>query len=305
VRSGANDGAPDPRDEVRAGGRAADDEVRAARALVAPALVVLGLVTAYPVAMALWLATRRKILVLGVDEPVGLANVAHLLTDDRFWGALRNTTVFAGAAVTIEVLLGLGFAVLLDRKVPGEGLLRAAVLVPWALPTVVSARMWAWLFHPHHGLVGALLGGDLLATPRGAMVAAVVVDVWKTTPFVALLLLAGLKTIPGEVRRAAAIDGATGLTAFVRIDLPLLRGTLAVAILLRGLDALRVFDAIWVLTEGGPASSTETLSIYAYKTLLRAGDFGYGSTLSTATLFVVAALAAVWLRASRPGGLVR
>lgn len=286
-------------------GAAPRDEVRAARALVAPALVVLALVTAYPVVMALWLSTRRKILVLGVDEPVGFANVTHLLADDRFWGALRNTTVFTGVAVSIEIVLGLAFAVLLDRKVPGSGLLRGSVLVPWALPTVVSARMWAWLLHPHHGLLGVLFPDDLLGSPTGAMAAAILVDVWKTTPFVTLLLLAGLKTIPDEVRRAAAIDGATGWKAFVRIDLPLLRGTLAVAVLLRGLDALRVFDAIWVLTEGGPAASTETLSIYAYKTLLRAGDFGYGSTIATATLFVVAALAAVWLGATRPGGLVR
>lgn len=283
-------------------------EVRAARVMVGPALALMALVTAYPVVMAAWLSTRRRILVFGEDRPVGLANVSHLLGDDRFWSALGNTLTFAGAAVTLELALGLGFAVLLDRRTPGSGLLRIAVLVPWALPTVVSARMWAWLLHPHHGVVGAWLsrgGDDVLGTPAGAMLAAVVVDVWKTTPFVALLLLAGLKTIPDEVRRAAAVDGATGLTAFLRIDLPLLRGTIAVAVLLRGLDALRVFDAIWVLTEGGPANTTETLSIYAYKTLLRAGDFGYGSTLATATLLVVAALALTWLRIARPPGLVR
>ena len=286
----------------------AREETRAARAMVAPALVLMALVTAYPVVMAVWLSTRRRILVFGEDRPVGLANVTHLLGDERFWSALGNTLTFAGAAVTLELALGLAFAVLLDRRAPGSGLLRIAVLVPWALPTVVSARMWAWLLHPHHGLLGTWLsprGDDVLGTPAGAMLAAIAVDVWKTTPFVALLLLAGLKTIPDEVRRAAAIDGASGLTAFLRVDLPLLRGTIAVAVLLRGLDALRVFDAIWVLTEGGPANTTETLSIYAYKTLLRAGDFGYGSTLATATLLVVAALAITWLRIARPPGLVR
>lgn len=283
-------------------------ETRAARAMVTPALLLMALVTAYPVVMAVWLSTRRRILVFGEDRPVGLDNVLHLLADERFWSALGNTLYFAGVAVGIELVLGLAFAVLLDRRAPGSGLLRVAVLVPWALPTVVSARMWAWLLHPHHGVIGAWLsrgGDDLLGSPTGAMHAAIAVDVWKTTPFVALLLLAGLKTIPEEVRRAAAIDGATGLRAFVRIDLPLLRGTIAVAVLLRGLDALRVFDAIWVLTEGGPANTTETLSIYAYKTMMRAGDFGYGSTLATATLLVVAALAVTWLQLARPGALVR
>jgi multiple sugar transport system permease protein len=283
------------------------EERRHARAMVAPALLAMALVTAYPVAMALWLATRRRILVLHEDEGVGLANVAFLLSDARFWTALGNTAYFTAIAVALELALGLAFAVLLDRKVQGEGLLRASVLVPWALPTVVSARLWAWLLHPDHGVLGRLLpgDGDLLASPSGAMHAAIAIDVWKTTPFVALLLLAGLKTIPEEVRRAAALDGATGVRGFLRIDLPLLRSTLAIAVLLRALDAFRVFDAIWVLTEGGPANATETLSIYAYKTLVRAGDFGYGATLATATLLVVAALAITWLGLTRPREVVR
>lgn len=282
------------------------DERRHARAMVAPALLAMAFVTAYPVAMAVWLSTRRRILVFGEDTAVGLDNVAFLLGDARFWSALGNTAYFTAVAVALELALGLAFAVLLDRKVPGEGLLRASVLIPWALPTVVSARMWSWLLHPHHGLIGRLLGeGDVLGSPTGAMHAAIAIDVWKTTPFVALLLLAGLKTIPEEVRRAAAIDGATGVRAFLRIDLPLLRSTIAVAVLLRALDAFRVFDAIWVLTEGGPANTTESLSIYAYKTLMRAGDFGYGSTLAMATLFCVAALAVGWLRLFRPREVTR
>jgi multiple sugar transport system permease protein len=283
------------------------DERLHARVMVVPALLAMGFVTAYPVAMALWLSTRRRVLVFGEDAPVGLDNVAFLLSDARFWSALGNTAYFTGAAVSLELALGLAFAVLLDRKVPGEGLLRASVLIPWALPTVVSARMWSWLLHPHHGALGRLLPGegDILGSPTGAMHAAIAIDVWKTTPFVALLLLAGLKTIPEEVRRAAAIDGATGLRAFLRIDLPLLRSTIVVAALLRALDAFRVFDAIWVLTEGGPANTTESLSIYAYKTLMRAGDFGYGSTLAMATLFCVAALAVGWLRLLRPREVTR
>lgn len=275
-----------------------------ARAMVAPALICMAIVTAYPVAMAAWLCTRRRILVFGEDAPVGLGNVVQLIGDARFWSALGHTVYFTVLALAFELVLGLAFAVLLDRKVPGEGLLRVSILVPWALPTVVSAKLWALLFDATRGPIGSLLPGvDLLGSPTGAMHVAVLIDAWKTTPFVALLLLAGLKSIPAEVRRAAAIDGATGLVGFLRIDLPLLRSTLIVTLLLRGLDAFRVFDAIWVLTEGGPANTTETLSIYAYKTLMRSGDFGYGSTLAMATLLSVAAIAVAALALARPRSL--
>lgn len=280
------------------------DERLHARVMVAPALACMAIVTAYPVAMAIWLCTRRRILVFREDAPVGLGNVVQLLGDARFWSALGHTAYFTLLALVIELVLGLAFAVLLDRKVPGEGLLRVSILVPWALPTVVSAKMWALLFDGTSGPLGALLPGvDLLGSPTGAMHVAVLIDAWKTTPFAALLLLAGLKTIPADVRRAAAIDGATGFVGFLRVDLPLLRSTIVVTMLLRGLDAFRVFDAIWVLTEGGPANTTETLSIYAYKTLMRSGDFGYGSTLAMATLLVVAALAVAVLALARPRGL--
>jgi multiple sugar transport system permease protein len=172
--------------------------------------------------------------------------------------------------------------------------------VPWAIPTVVSAKMWAWLWNADYGLATRLFapkGVDPLGTPGWAMHAAILVDVWKTTPFVTLLLLAGLKGIPDDLYQAARVDGAGRLRTFRSITLPLLLPVIGITLIFRTLDALRVFDAVYVLTDGGPANTTETLSIYAYKTLMRMGDFGYGSTLSVATFACVMVVSAVYLNA--------
>jgi multiple sugar transport system permease protein len=279
--------------------RSGEPERRAGYAFAAPAVLLLVIVALVPVALAIALSFERRILVFHEARFVGLDNYAFLLRDARFWSALGHTAYFALVAVSLEMALGLAFAVLLDAAVRGRGLLRAAVLIPWAIPTVVSAKLWAWLFDADHGLVRRLLplrDVDLLGAPGWAMHAAIVVDVWKTTPFVALLLLAGLQTIPGDVRRAAAIDGASAWRTFRSITLPLLRPTLLVALVFRTLDAFRVFDAVYVLTGGGPANTTETLSIYAYKTMMRAGDFGYGATLSVATFLAVMILAAGYMK---------
>jgi len=267
--------------------------------LVAPAVIVLAAVALYPIVAAISLSLRRKVIVFHVDRFVGIDNYRFLLHDARFWSALGNTTHFAVVAVSVEVALGLAFALLLDRATLGRGLLRASVLVPWAIPTVVSAKLWAWLFNPEYGVLTRLLplhDVSVLGTPGYAMHAAILVDVWKTTPFVAFLLLAGLKTIPAEVYAAARIDGASRWRTFRSITLPLLLPTLTVTVVFRTLDAFRVFDAVYVLTDGGPANTTETLSIYAYKTMMRLGDFGYGSTLSVATFAIVTAIAIGYLR---------
>ncbi len=280
-------------------GGSLERERRQAYLLVAPAVLVLAGVALYPILAAVWLSLHRFILVFGERRFTGLENYAYLLGDARFWSALGNTAYFTLVAVTVELLLAVPLALLLNRAFPGRGLLRAAVLVPWAIPTVVSARLWAWMFNPEYGLINRLLpGSDInwLGAPGYALHAAILVDVWKTTPFVALLVLAGLQGIPEDLYKAARVDGASAWRAFRSITLPLLKPALLLALLFRSLDAFRVFDAIYVLTEGGPANTTETLSIYAYKTLMRSGDFGYGSTLSVATFLCVVALAAVWLR---------
>ncbi|NRD58912.1 carbohydrate ABC transporter permease [Corallococcus exiguus] len=274
-------------------------ERRQAYLLVAPAVVVLAVVALYPVLAAIWLSLHRYILVFGERRFTGLENYAYLMGDVRFWSALGNTVYFTAVAVVVELLLAVPLALLLNRAFPGRGLLRASVLVPWAIPTVVSARLWAWMFNPDYGLINRLLGGaeiNWLGAPGYALHAAILVDVWKTTPFVALLVLAGLQGIPEDLYKAARVDGASGWRQFRSITMPLLKPALLLAVLFRSLDAFRVFDAIYVLTEGGPANTTETLSIYAYKTLMRSGDFGYGSTLSVATFLCVVLLAVVWLR---------
>lgn len=271
-------------------------ERRQALLLAAPAAAALGLVALWPLLATAWLSLRRVLLVFGEDRFVGLANYAFMLGDARFWAALANTAYFTAVAVTLELLLALPLALALQRTGP---MIRAAVLVPWVLPTVVAARLWSWLLDADLGLVNRLWPGRPVAwlgTPALALNAAVLVDVWKTTPFVALILLAGLQAIPEELLKAARVDGASSLRVFRSVTLPLLRPAILLALLFRSLDAFRVFDAVFVLTAGGPGNATETLSLYAFKTFLRAGSLGYGSALSAVTFLCVAALGLLWLK---------
>ena len=259
-------------------------EKRQAYFLVAPAMAMLLLVTAYPVCEAAWLSLHRFILVFHDWRFLGIQNYRFLLSDERFWTALANTGYFTLVAVSLELVMGLGFALVLNASFRGRAAVRASVLIPWAIPTVISAKAWAWFFDAGGPGSRLLLNPDAswLGTPGYAMHAAILVDVWKTTPFVAVLLLAGLQAIPRDVYEAAEVDGASWWRVFRSVTLPMLGPMIAVALLFRTLDAFRVFDAIYVLTEGGPANTTETVSIYAYKTLMRAGDFGYGSSLAIA-----------------------
>lgn len=271
--------------------------------LGAPSALMLFAVALIPSLVTAQLSLFRLVIVFHEKRFVGLANYRFLLHDARFWSALGNTSYFALLSVGCEIVLGLAIALLLDSRAPGRSLLRAAVLVPWAIPAAVSGKIWAWLWNPEYGVVTRLLpcrDVNWLGTPGYAIHAAVVVDVWKTTPFVALLLFAALRSIPEDLYRAAEIDGASALRTLVSITLPLLRPAILVALVLRTLDAYRVFDSIYVLTGGGPANTTETLSIYTYKTLMNEGDFGYGSTLAVATFACVLAVSAVYLRLLGP-----
>jgi multiple sugar transport system permease protein len=274
-------------------------ERRQAFWMVAPAVAVLVGVALYPIGAAIWLSLQRRVLVFGEARFIGLGNYRFLLEDARFWAALGNTVYFTVVAVLVELLLALPLALLLHRAFPGRGLLRAGALIPWAIPTVVSARLWGWLFNADYGLVNRLLPGtdiNWLGTPGYALHAAILVDVWKTTPFVALLLLAGLQGISDDLYKAARVDGASAWRTFRAITLPLLKPAILLALLFRTLDAFRVFDAIYVLTEGGPGNTTETLSVYAYKMLMRSGDFGYGSTLAVVTFLCVMLISLVYLK---------
>lgn len=265
---------------------------------VLPALVLLSLVTVYPLVSVLYLSLLRKLPLFGISRFTGLENYLFLLGDDRFWNAFKNTAYFTAVSVSLELLLGLGTALLLNRNFRLKGVVTAIVLIPWAVPTVVSARMWEWIYNTDFGVLNYLLGIKVnwLGSPFWAMNAAVFMDVWKTTPFTVILLLAGLRVIPPELGQAARIDGAGGWAIFHRITLPLLKPVILVVLIFRTLDAFRVFDAVYVLTGGGPANTTETLSIYAYKVLFQTLQFGYGSALSVVVFLCVGAISIFYIR---------
>ncbi len=263
---------------------------------LSPAGILLGGVTLFPLGYLFWLGfTRNSPYQSGF---VGLDNYLRLAGDGRFWSALWNTAYFSAVSVSAELLLGLGIALLLDRAFHGRGLVRAAVMAPWAIPTVVTAKMWDWMYNPDFGVFNYLLGAPVnwLGSPATALHAAIAMDVWKTTPFVALLLGAGLADIPRELYRAAALDGASAWQMLIRVTLPLLRPLIIVVLLLRTIDAFRVFDAIYVLTGGGPGNSTETLSVYAYKVFFQSLEFGYGAAVSVTVFGLIGATALVYAR---------
>jgi trehalose/maltose transport system permease protein len=258
-------------------------------------LVALLLVAAWPLARTILFSfTDANLSDLGAWEFVGFANYLYLFEDPGWWQAVWNTLIFTVVSVSLETALGLVIALTLNAHMPGRGLLRAAVLIPWAIPTVVSAKMWGWMLHDLYGVVNAgLMGLGLidrpwawLADPTLSMVSIIAVDVWKATPFMALLILAALQVLPGEVYEAARVDGVHPVKVFFRVTLPLIRPALLVAVIFRGLDALRVFDVIYVLT--GNNENTASMSVYARQQLVDFQDVGFGSTAATCLFLVVA-----------------
>lgn len=235
---------------------------------------------------------------------IGGEGYKALLQDKRFGSSLWNTLLFTGVSVAIELVLGLGLAMIMNKAIKGIGIVRTTSLIPWAIPTAVSALIWSYLYDGGSGVVAQVffrLGfieapEHMLLSAQGAMAAAILADVWKTTPYMALLLLAGLQIIDPGLYESAAIDGATGAKAFFRITLPLLKPSILVALLFRTLDAFRVYDLIAVLTGGGPGGATETLSIYAYKVMVSQSNYGYGSVIVVAMFLCVAAIAFVFVR---------
>lgn len=280
-----------------------DRRKREERAMLflAPAGITLSAVMLFPAVYILWLSLERRSLIFGTPQFIGLDNYLRLAHDLQFWNALVNTVYFTVLSVQGELVLGLLIALLLRRPFRGRGLLYAIILIPWAIPTVVSARMWEWMYNADFGVLNYLFQARInwLGSPAWAMHAAIAMDVWKSTPFVALLLLAGLQSIPRELYHAAAVDGASRWTMFRRITWPALLPLILVVLIFRTIDAFRVFDAIYVLTGGGPGSSTETVSIYAYKLLFQTLEFGYGSAVAVAVLMSVALATLVYARLLR------
>jgi multiple sugar transport system permease protein len=283
---------------VRARARA---ERRAAIAFVAPAAVTLAALTAGPALWVFWLSLRQRVPVFGIDRFTGLAHYAFLATDARFWSALRVTALFTVSSVALELLLGLGIALALRGQRVGRRSALALLLLAWALPGVVTARLFEWLYHPAAGLVNVALGVEInwLGDPGLALPALVLADVWRTMPFVALFCYARLLTIPTAVYEAAAVDGAGRLAAFRFVTVPLLAPVLLVTLLFRTLDALRAFDLMFVLTGGGPAGLTETLTVYAYRSLFQTLRLGFGSAIGVVVFALVMVVAAAYLSVLR------
>ena len=238
----------------------------------------------------------------------GAGNYRGLLADPGFWQSLRFTCLFTLVSVPLELVLGLSFALLLARPSPVRGLLRACVLIPWAIPAAVSGRVFQLIYNYHYGLANYLVKTlgladhpvSWLGTPAGAFAALVTADAWKTTPFVVIILLAGLSGIPQDLYLQAEIDRAGFLSRFTRLTLPLLSPVLVVALLFRTIDALRVFDLVFVLTGGGPGGSTASLSLYGYDYFL-GGDFGYGSAVSVVLFLFALFLSILYVRVGRFG----
>jgi ABC-type sugar transport system permease subunit len=281
-------------------------EARLAWLLVLPAAGVIALIALVPLVGTVWESLHLHDLRMPwLERPfVGLANYAEALGDARFRSAMVHTAFFTAVTVTAELALGLLLALLLNRSFRGRGLLRTFALLPWAIPTVIVALVWRFMFEAESGIVNALLlGARVIDAPvawlvheAGAWLPVLLADIWKTTPFVALLLLAGLQNIDATLYEAARMDGAPNWRQFIEITLPLLRPTLLVALIFRTLDAFRVFDLIYVLTGGGPGSATEPISLYAFSALLQNLRFGYGSALSVIVFAVTFGLALLYIR---------
>jgi multiple sugar transport system permease protein len=269
--------------------------------LIAPTVAVLLALSIYPLIYAIKVS-------LQAESTAGtrwtLQNFTRLASDDFFQSALAHTLLYAAIALTFEFLLGLGLAVLLNRAMRGRSFFRAALLVPMMLPPVVVGVVWRLMLNPNFGAINGTLQGfgantealTWTASPRLAFASVIMVDIWQWTPFIFLILLAGLQAIPEEPYEAALIDGSSAWQTFRHVTLPLLKPAILIALLLRTMDLLRVFDQIFILTEGGPGSATETISLYIYRTAFRFGDFGYAAAMSFVLLLLTNVISLLYIR---------
>ena len=272
-----------------------DPERRTAYYMVLPSLLIIVAIAFFPIVYGIVLSLTDS-TVAGFSSFVGLENYTEMFQDSDFLEGLSNTVIFTVVSVALEFFIGLGIALAINRAFRGRGLVRAAVLVPWAFPTVIAAVMWRLMFQSQVGIVQyvadtlGIISDPILSSRTLLLIAAILVDVWKTTPFVALLLLAGLQTIPGEVYEAARVDGANVMQRFFRITMPLLKGAILVAVLFRTLDAYRVYDLFWVLGNRELAS----LSTYVYEGVrISQLQFGPGNAAAV-FIFVTAFLIALF-----------
>lgn len=288
---------------------------RAAFWFIAPMLAALFFVAAWPLLRTVWFSlTDTKLSDLYGGEWIGFDNYLSLrvlesgrwiwrgtLVDPDWWNAVWNTVRFAFASVFFETVLGLIVALVLNAEFKGRGLVRAAILIPWAIPTIVSAKMWAWMLNDQFGILNDIaLNLGLIqqkiawtASVDTAMYAVLMVDIWKTTPFMALLILAGLQMVPRDIYEAAKLDGINPVKVFFKITLPLIRPALAVAIIFRMLDALRIFDLVYVLTPNSAA--TKTMSVISRENMIDFDKFAYGAAQSTLLFAIIALFVSLYI----------
>jgi multiple sugar transport system permease protein len=275
-------------------------ERRLAKLMVAPSMLLIAIVAAYPVLYAMWLSLHEySVRQAGLSRwagPIGLRNYQNALNSGEWWASLSHTLIFTVTSVTLELLIGLAMALAMHAAFKGQGLLRTVVLVPWAVLTVVTAVMWRTMFVSPYGFVNTLLGTDTvwLGSEPQALIVIIIADVWKTAPFMALLILAGLQVIPGDIYEAAEMDGATTWQRFVKITLPLLMPAILVALIFRTLDALRIFDLPYVLTQG--QNGTSTLSTIAQEAFATNRIYGLGAAMAVLTFIIVMIVSFSYIR---------
>ena len=280
-------------------------ESRDAWIMMAPAIIMLLIIAVYPVLRTFWLSLHEMVLTdPGSGYPfIGLENYIEIFKDERALASILFTLKFKVATVVLELLIGFAAALVMNKAFRGRGLVRAAILIPWAIPTSVSAMMWKFIYNDQYGLFNDILYklGIIdnyqawLSTADGSFMALVITDVWKTAPYMALLILAGLQIIPEELYEAAKIDGANIFQRFRYVTIPNVKGTVLVALLFRTLDAFRVYDLVSVMTGG--ANQTESVSLYAYNNLMKFLDFGYGSAMAVLVFVIVFIISLIYMRA--------
>lgn len=272
--------------------------------LLLPSLIIILGITLQPVLSTLYLSLFDADLGQGQDVFIGLGNYRSLLTDPVFWQTIQRTLYFTFVSVGLELLIGLAIALLIHAHPPGWRALRTALIIPWAIPTIVNGTMWRWIYNADYGALNGLLVqlGLLdryvpwLTNPRTAMNLVILADIWHSVPFVALILQAALATLPVELDESAQVDGANAWQRLWHVRLPLLRPAILVVLVIRSVEAFRVFDIIYVITAGGPAFGTVTISYLTYLETFSFGHVGRGSALSFLISLITLVLAAIYIR---------
>ena len=273
--------------------------------MVIPALLFVSVFTLYPTIRTFLLSFHQIFLALpSLGQPfVGLENYSLLFNDHVSQQAFLVTVGFVLLSTMAELILGLGIALVIHEPFKGRAGVRAAVLIPWAIPTVVASQLWRFIFNDQYGLANLIVFGNhisqyipWLAFPQSAFLIIVLADVWKTSSFVGLLLLAGLQIIPEDLYDAARIDGASAWQRFRHVTLPLLKPAFLIALLFRTIDAFRVFDLVFVMTQGGPGDATQVIQFYGYKTFFTEGRIGYGSAISVSVFLMIVFLSLFYIR---------